>query len=274
MQTKNLENLARYWNSIAGWYDMNLSKPNLKFYSAMIPFLDITPESTILETACGSGHGLKMLLKIASQSRVVGTDLTEGMLEIARGHLGDNVNLQIADNEDLKFEDNSFSHYISSLSLHIVPNPAKMLSEAYRVLKPGGQLAVSVVGEGSSFYRLKNLTKNLTSKSPPNPEAQSLMYLADKTKALRLIYEAGFKNEFYFTESYNFPIRSTKAALNWICTIPSVSKLNTTDTAYYQEVREKLLKEIEALMLTEFQPICFKADIYIARKPDNDREVV
>lgn len=267
MKVQTLEEIEKYWSSFAGWYDSNISKPNSKFYSAMLPFLDITPESTILETACGSGHGLELLLEVAAPSQIIGTDLAEGMLNISRLRFGDRLNLQIANNEELPFEENSFSQYISGLSLHIVPSPERMLAEAYRVLKPGGQIAVSVIGNGTSFIQFTRLANSLASKTSPDPEARTHMHLADQSKALGLLRDAGFERILRFSERHAFPIKTSQLAADWFCSLPVLTKLQTDDPDHFQEVRAGVLREAENLIDLEGRPIEFVADIYIARKP-------
>jgi len=58
-----------------------------------------------------------------------------------------NITLRLGDNEDLSFvNDEEFEIYLANMSLHLVANPEKMLKEAYRILKKGGKIGVSVWG--------------------------------------------------------------------------------------------------------------------------------
>ena len=60
-----------------------------------------------------------------------------------------NTTVAIGSNEDLRSlaEDESFDVYLACLSLQIVPEPIKMLNEAFRVLKKGGKAAMSIWGQ-------------------------------------------------------------------------------------------------------------------------------
>jgi len=264
---QTLEYIEEYWNSFAGWYNSNLQDSSSKYFNALLPFLDLTPDSVVLETACGTGNGLQLLLERTPATHIIGTDLAQTMLDIVRSKLGDRVSVQIADNENLPFEDASFTHYISNLSLHIVPDPAKMLSEAFRVLKPEGQLAVSVIGEGTTFIKLTGLANVLASRTPPDPEMRTYTHLADKSKALGLVREAGFEQILHFSETHHFPLKTPSEAADWICTVPAVAALQTSDPEHFSEVRAGVLQEIEALMVGDSKPIEFRSDIYVAKKP-------
>ena len=62
----------------------------------------------------------------------------------------------LADNMKLPFADNSFEAYISNLSLMIVQHRERMISEAFRVLKPGARACISTWGreENMSVFRI------------------------------------------------------------------------------------------------------------------------
>ena len=94
-----------------------------------------------LDIATGGGH---TALKFAPQVRqVFATDLTPRMLEKAESHIvGDrginNVRFQLADAEDLPFDDGQFDLVTCRIAPHHFPNVAAFMSECARVLKPGG----------------------------------------------------------------------------------------------------------------------------------------
>ncbi|MDP2637840.1 MAG: class I SAM-dependent methyltransferase [Candidatus Levybacteria bacterium] len=65
-------------------------------------------------------------------------------------------NLALADARDLPFSDNSYGSIISISTFEHIPNPTKLLKEMYRVLEPGGILAVTMETEEvdrNTFYR-------------------------------------------------------------------------------------------------------------------------
>lgn len=82
-------------------------------------------------------------------ARLTLTDFSSGMLEAAKENTaGDpRVNFQTADIQDLPYEDASFDVVIANMMLYHVPDLHKGLSEARRVLKPGGSFYCATYGE-------------------------------------------------------------------------------------------------------------------------------
>lgn len=101
----------------------------------------------VLETTCGTGISTEALARGADrEARIVATDLSEPMLEVARekcgGHAG--VRFQAADAAALPFEDGSFDRVVSQFGLMFFEDKLAALREARRVLRPGGRLVLSV----------------------------------------------------------------------------------------------------------------------------------
>ncbi|MBK9249262.1 MAG: class I SAM-dependent methyltransferase [Ignavibacteria bacterium] len=62
------------------------------------------------------------------------------------------ANLQLADAENMPFDDNSFDAVYSFGVIHHTPNIQKTIEETYRILKPGGQAIISVYNRNSAHY--------------------------------------------------------------------------------------------------------------------------
>lgn len=104
------------------------------------------PES-LLDIATGTGDLAIQFAQNTSIGRIVGLDLSEGMLDVARKKihdkaLNDRLMFVKGDSEQLPFPDNDFEAITISFGIRNFENLNKGLSEILRVLKPGGVLAV------------------------------------------------------------------------------------------------------------------------------------
>ncbi len=96
----------------------------------------------VLEVGVGTGISLP---QYASNLRIFGTDISEGMLRKARGRVAElrlkNVEgLAVMDAEKLEFPDASFDVVMAQYVVTAVPNPEAAMDEFARVLRPGGEI--------------------------------------------------------------------------------------------------------------------------------------
>ena len=112
---------------------------------AMLRLLSPLPGQAVLDV--GSGPGLlaaELADRVGPEGRVVGLDLAEPMLEMARRRCADRpqVSFEQGDAAKLPFEDASFDAVVSTQVYEYVPDIPGALAEVERVLKPGGIVAI------------------------------------------------------------------------------------------------------------------------------------
>lgn len=102
--------------------------------------MQIPTEATVLDVGCGSGWAARLIAQLAREGRVVGIDVSDEMVRLAREESVNhpNVEFQVASAEQLPFKDAEFSYAFSMESLYYYTDIGQALREIRRVLKPGG----------------------------------------------------------------------------------------------------------------------------------------
>lgn len=161
------------WNRIryrlwAPGYDV-FTWPFIPLRRRSIAALELRPGERVLIVGAGTGADLPLL---PEGVEVLATDLTPAMLARAGKRVraspdrARRVTLAVMDGHALDLPDSSFDAVILHLILAVIPDPARCLSEAARVLKPGGRIGVmdKFLGDEarpSLFRRAANLVSGL-----------------------------------------------------------------------------------------------------------------
>ncbi len=139
---------AAFVGSIPENYDRYLGPLYFEHYADdLVARLPVASGMRILETACGTGIVTERLVRrLAGRGTVVATDLNEPMIAHGQRKLAGVPHLEWrqADAMALPFEDASFDVVVCQFGLMFYPDKAAGISEAFRVLKPGGRYLLNV----------------------------------------------------------------------------------------------------------------------------------
>ena len=107
-------------------------------------FADIKEGETVLDLGCGAGLDLYFYAGAAGKTgKAYGLDISEEMTEKAKKNMAeagaDNTELVIGHSDNLPFADGFFDTVASNGIYNLSPDKEKVLSEVFRVLKPGGR---------------------------------------------------------------------------------------------------------------------------------------
>ncbi len=111
-----------------------------------IRVMDLTTRARVLDVGCGSGWATRLMAQQATQGQVVGIDISDEMINVARTTSSSfsNVRFEVASAERLPFPDNYFTHAFSMESLYYYSNIELALKEIHRVLAPQGRFVTVV----------------------------------------------------------------------------------------------------------------------------------
>ena len=108
--------------------------------------MGLTPEARILDVGCGSGWATRLIAERATRGKVVGIDISDEMVELARSSSSafSNVGFEVASAEALPFADGEFTHAFSMESLYYYSDIRSALKEIARVLANNGRFVTVV----------------------------------------------------------------------------------------------------------------------------------
>ena len=107
---------------------------------------ELSSGDRVLDVACGTGVVTRQCADlVGAQGSVTGLDLNDAMLAVAR-RVRPEIDWRQGDAEALPFDDAAFDAVTCQFGLMFMPDRPKALSEMWRVLAPGGRLAVAVFG--------------------------------------------------------------------------------------------------------------------------------
>ena len=108
----------------------------------LINMMNPSSNQNLIDVACGTGDIARLFLKYVNESsQVTCIDPNRGMISKGKEKLSKfkNINWIISPAENIPLSDNLFDFYTISFGLRITAKISNALSEAYRVLKPGGR---------------------------------------------------------------------------------------------------------------------------------------
>ncbi len=134
---------------------------------SLINMMNPRDKRKLIDVACGTGDIGKLFLDTTGkEAEITCVDPNKGMVSQGKKKLSNYKNIKwvISPAEKLPIADNSFDYYTISFGLRNTKNLNKALSEAYRVLKPGGRylcLEFSKIQNANLDFMYKNYSKLL-----------------------------------------------------------------------------------------------------------------
>jgi ubiquinone/menaquinone biosynthesis C-methylase UbiE len=177
--------MARQLRKPSGWFGRRvmaslLNEGNRDLLDSALDAAEATPGATVVDVGFGGGYTLERLAPLVRPERVAGVEISESMISALRARTGDAFDLHLADAAALPFPDASFDRVLSVNTIYFWPDPARVLAEMSRVLRPGGRLVLGY--RSKAFLRM-------------NPLSWFGFRLHNDARVTRLLEDAGFAAE-------------------------------------------------------------------------------
>lgn len=157
-------------------------------YDALAVELDLDPTAALLDVGCGAGLALQRYAPRCA--RVAGIDAAEGLLAIARRRTPD-ADLRHGSMTEMPWDDGTFSRVAGVNSFVYADDGA--LSEAHRVLRPGGLLGVGFWKDPRDFGWAMGALGSALAPHVGEESARTPLRMADPVAANELLSAAGFE---------------------------------------------------------------------------------
>lgn len=245
------------------WEKILSTKTEEEFRDFVFDQLDISPAESVLSVGCGPGFETAAIAeRIGEEGSVTGIDVDEQVLAAAKDRCGDlpQVSFKQGDITDLPIEDESYDLAVAKQVLYAISDLDTALNELFRVVKPGGRVAVT---GGDRRTHVKHTPTNRMQHA----DEIFRSVLGDRqhgTRLISLLPEAGFTVEDAVPRAkiqteINDQVEQGIEAQKEI--------LDSSDTFDESEIRawERDLRELaeKGQFLS-----CGTAFLYIARKPE------
>jgi demethylmenaquinone methyltransferase/2-methoxy-6-polyprenyl-1,4-benzoquinol methylase len=147
------DNIAHKYDFLNHFLSLNIDKI---WRRKAIKLLKTSAPKTILDVASGTGDLALEAARILKPEKIIGIDISEGMLavgrqKIAKKNLSEIIQLQTGDSENIDFPEHKFDAVTAAFGVRNFENLEKGLAEMFRVLKPNGEMVILEFSKPQKF---------------------------------------------------------------------------------------------------------------------------
>jgi SAM-dependent methyltransferase len=184
---------AAGWERQAATYETGVGRVTRRVIDRLLDAADVGPGSRVLDVATGPGEIAARA--VARGAEVIGSDVAEAMLELARERHPE-IDFQQAAAEDLPFPDGRFDAAVAGFLFLHLGRPERVASQLARVLTSGGR-AATTVWDSPEHNRYLGVLFDAIGEAgatpPPDlPPGPPIFRLADESLFAGLLQDAGF----------------------------------------------------------------------------------
>lgn len=178
------------------------------FGERLVERAQIPEGASVLDVATGRGAlAFPAAKRVGPRGRVIGTDIATGMLQetakVAQSGNWPNIELRQMDAEQLQYPEGTFDYVLCGFALWFFPHPHRALQEFYRVLKPGGRIALTTWRYDSPMHNLQRNTLRDHANPAVNANgAQQVQRFETSEQLEPALRQAGFVETRIFAEDF------------------------------------------------------------------------
>jgi len=211
--------------------------------------VQLPADSNILELGCGSAAMWKeCAARIPAGWMITLTDLSDGMLDAAWRNLvvtGRNFKFEQMDAQSIVYKDESFDVVIANHMLYHVPDRPESFGEIRRVLRPGGRLIATTVGE-NHMQEVNGWLEHATTERGIRPFSQPFTL----ENGLRQL-QAFFSKVEVTRYRDNLKVPEVEPLMDYICSMTRASDLSEGGLAMIEKQLMAILEKEGEILITK-----------------------
>jgi SAM-dependent methyltransferase len=208
----------------------------------------LAPGQRVVDVACGTGVlAREAARRVRPGGAVVGLDRNDGMLDVAR-RTSDGIEWRLGRAEMLPFPDGSFDAVVSQFGLMFFEDRVAALSEMWRVLRPGGRMAVAVwdtLANAPGYAAMTTLLQRLFGDTVADA-LRAPYVLGDPGFLRRLFADAGIADAEIVSADGTATFPSIES---WVHTdVKGWTLADLIDDSQYETLKREALRELHAFV--------------------------
>ena len=262
------------WEKAAAAYERGFGDLTIQSVGPLLDAVGAGPGVRLLDVACGPGYVAAAAAR--RKSSVVGVDFSPSMVALASER---NPGLEFieGDAESLDFQECSFDAAVMNFGMLHLAHPAAAISEALRVLRPGGRYAFTVwdVPERTAgFSIILQSVQMHGDMNVPLPSGPPFFAFSDPNECKRALTEAGFVNAQTLQVPQVWKVESGDALLTAFRTaaVRTAALLNAQTPEALGKIRAEVIARAEKFRNGESIDLPMPAVLACGLRPVNPEE--
>lgn len=269
------KHMLETWDECAENY-LPLMRQLAPFHSVLLDRLNPQSGEEVLDVATGPGEpAMSIADKVSPDGHVTGIDLSPNMVEVAKKNAAKrmlkNIEFLIMDAEKLKLSANHYDLVTSCFGFQIITKPEAAASESYRVLKPGGRIALTVWSTGDRSPAIDVIVAPMMQYAEPdeNGHLPTPYELGGRGQLADMLQKQGFESPNETRSTGFWSAKSVDEYLNTVLTgTPLGHSLSEESPKVQKRILERARKNIKRFQAGNGVRIPAECVLVIASKPN------